>query len=353
MSSEDVAVAVLNEHSSPFSSSAYLGVTKPDTSVMIPLVHRNNYGWNNLISIQNAGPATTTVTVNFKYGTQGGDCTKTYTLEAGGTERLYTVDGSFSCLGSTFVGSAQITASQPLAVTSNQYDESTYNTLLETSNAIGLANTLYAPLIQNNNYGYASGFNLQNAYAIAQTLSATYYLPSGPAACSTYYYSNVQPYRSITVYPAPPAGCTSTTVLSAKFGPTTWSTAAQVNQLRTNTPQGSDYRAIAQPTPKAIAPRIFRNWYNWSTGLQVQNAGTGSTTVTITYYNTDGSVHSSTIQTIQANASATFYPIPPTATTFDGSAVVTTDNGQNIAVIVNHLKTGSGDVLATHEAFNR
>jgi len=348
VSSEDIAVAVLNEHALPLSYSAYAGVTQPGTTAMIPLVHRNNSGWNSQISVQNAGPTVTSATVNFKSGVAGSDCTQTYALAPSATVRVYT--DILTCLGTTFIGSAQVTASQPLAIASLQYNAN-YASLIESSNATGLTSTLYGPLIQNNNSGYSSGFNLQNASNVANNLSVTYYTGDGASPCSRTY-TNVGAYRSITQYPAPHAGCTNVAVLSARFSGGSQPISAMVNQLLAGTPQASGYEAVAQPTSRAYVAHVLRN-ATWTTGLQVQNAGTASTTVTITYYNSDGTVHSSQSATMPANAAVSFWPIPPSATTFDGSAMVSTNPAQNIAVVVNWLKTGSGDILASHIALNR
>lgn len=347
VSSEDIAVAVLNEHTSPLSYSAYAGVITPTTTVMIPLIHRNNSGWNSLISIQNAGPTTTSATVTFR--SQSINCPQTYPLAPGATVRIYT--DVLTCLGTTFVGSAQVTASQPLAVTSLQYSTN-YASMIESSNATGLASTLYGPLIQNYNSGYFSSFNLQNASGVTNNLSVTYYKPDGVSACPSYTYWNVGAYQSITQYPAPHPGCTTATVLSAKFSGGSQPISAMINQTRSGTVIFSGYEAVAQPSKKAYVARVFRN-ATWTTGLQVQNAGTASTTITITYYNSDGTVHSTQNANVPVNAAASFWPVPPSAPTFDGSAMITTNPAQNIAVVVNWLKTGSGDVLASHIALNR
>lgn len=352
VASEDIAVSVLNEYAPGFAGSAYLGVSQTETSVWIPLVHRANSNLYNLISIQNVNSVAANVSVSYKYSSAGNDDSSNYVLQPYETKRIWT--SSLSGLGSPFIGSAIIASTQPLAVTSQQY-RSDYSTFLETSNAVKGGDPLYAPLIQNNNYGIRSGLSIQNAHNVLQVAVNTYYQPNGSIAC-TQNSPSINPQRSVIVYPAPAAGCTSSPVLSAILNPTAGNMAVQVNQVVANTPQGSDYLAMSQPTNTVHVPRLYRNSTGWSTGLQIQNTGSIQTTVTVAYYNSNGTVHSCqgcpSIITINAKGTTTIYPLP-VSLNFTGSAKVTSSS-QPITVIVNHLKVGgTGDILATHEGLNR
>ena len=261
VTSEDIAVSVLDKHlTTPVSSSAYLGVdvTRADWKAGILLVHRENSGWNNLISIQNVGLATTFVAVQFKTTSGSNKCSAFgFSLEAYEVARVNTATSNYSCLGAGFVGSAQISNSQgqPLAVTSTQYHKNSSgqspDTLLETSNAVASGNPVHAPLIQNMNSGYTSGFNLRNEANIPQSATTYFYNPSGTtqSSCTKTYSLNIA--GSVTVYPAPtPSNCTTSNILSAMLDPNEGFVSAQVNQIVLNTPKGSDYRAIPSPTTK-------------------------------------------------------------------------------------------------------
>jgi hypothetical protein len=344
-STQDVAVAVLTTHASPFSSAAYVGVTKPSTEVMLPLVHRHNYGWNSLLHIQNARSTTNNVTISFRSGPAGSDCTQSYTLSSLATLTLDTTSSRLNCLGDRFVGTARITAWYPVAAAYTHYTPD-YISMIALQGSGTPSGSLFAPLIQNNNYSYNSGFSLQNAAGGNANLSATYYLSTGSAVCLTTY-SNVAPYRAVIQNPSPPAGCTTSPILAAKFGSSAGPLAAQVNQFVTGTQQWSGYPAVAQPTNTGVVPRVFGNGNGWITGIQVQNAGSAAATITVNYYNSAGVFHNHQTATIQPNTAQTFFV---SGHSFVGSALVRAN--QPIAVAVNHLGSGGGDILMSHIGVN-
>ncbi len=74
----------------------------------------------------------------------------------------------------------------------------------------------------------------------------------------------------------------------------------------------------------------------WSTGIQVQNLGTGTANITLTFYNSAlGNSAGSTNDTIAAGGSKTYFPVPLVAAGFNGSAVISSD--QPVAAIMNLL----------------
>jgi hypothetical protein len=77
----------------------------------------------------------------------------------------------------------------------------------------------------------------------------------------------------------------------------------------------------------------------WSTGIQVQNLGTGTANITLTFYNSAGGAPAgSTNDTIAAGGSKTYFPVPVVAAGFNGSAVISSD--QPVAAIMNLLGNG-------------
>ena len=74
----------------------------------------------------------------------------------------------------------------------------------------------------------------------------------------------------------------------------------------------------------------------WSTGIQVQNLGTGTANITLTFYNSAGGAPAgSTNDTIAAGGSKTYFPVPVVTAGFNGSAVISSD--QPVAAIMNLL----------------
>lgn len=84
-----------------------------------------------------------------------------------------------------------------------------------------------------------------------------------------------------------------------------------------------------------IVPTVAAQPVTYEAGFQVQNlSGTDQATVSITYYNQDGSVNTTISDDIAAGASNTYFPIGATAG-FDGSVVISSD--QPVAAIANVL----------------
>lgn len=349
---QDVTVSYLleriNSSSGAFiAGGAYEGVKKPEVNDIIPLVHRNNYGWNSQISLQNTANANVAVDLVFRPSASCGVLPRT--VPANGSLLIDTA--SLTCLGSNYVGSVQVSGtSTPLALADMQY-RTGYVSLIASASAVKRATALFAPLIQNNNFGWTSGFNLQNATDGYRTLSVDYYRPGG-AICKNESF-NANPYETITQYPAPSSGCTGDSVLSARFYSTGYIN-AQVNQIVLGEYRASGYRAIARPTSQAIVPYVRRDSI-LGTGLQIRNAGGSSATVLVEYYDAFGNFAGSESRVVAVNGTSTIYPILPAAP-FIGSAVVTCTNGYPIAVAVNHVIVQSGatgDTIMSHIAPNR
>lgn len=77
---------------------------------------------------------------------------------------------------------------------------------------------------------------------------------------------------------------------------------------------------------------------SYTSGFQIQNLSeTDPATIVIQFYNNDGSIAETVSDTIAANSSNTYYPLPLVAG-FSGSVVVSAD--QNVAAVVNVLGDG-------------
>ncbi len=339
---KDIGVVILVEHTAaPYSSATYEGIEFPNVKSIIPLVHRNNSGWNNEIFLQNTTANSTNVTVGFVAQT-GNNCTQNYALAPRQTLRLDTSTSGFSCLGATFIGAAEVTSNLPVGVVYNQFSTN-YASMIQASNAPFLGTKQYAPLVQNSNAGYLAGFVSENLTS-SGNLYVPFYNPSG-GVCANLTYTN--PSWPVVAVPVPPPNNNCPTVISARFdGDDGKLMYTQVNQLQGV--QASGYAAISHPTRTAVAPQVYHNWNGWVTGLQVQNAGNAGANFTVTFFNSNGAQQGQTSQWIAANAAITIFP---SGGAFSGSAKVT--GSQPVALVVNFLKSGSGDVLSSYTGINR
>jgi hypothetical protein len=77
----------------------------------------------------------------------------------------------------------------------------------------------------------------------------------------------------------------------------------------------------------------------WTTGIQVQNLGAGTATITLTFYNSSNGLSAGTANgSIPTGGSVTYFPVPVVSAGFAGSAVVSSD--QPVAAIMNLLGNG-------------
>jgi hypothetical protein len=351
-SSEDVGVVVVHERTTgSYVTESYLGVDKPSKDVVLPIVQKNNGSpspWFSHIFIQNTSSATIDATLEFTplfippSSSLGQACTAIESAILPYARRKVTLS-SYSCIGTTFVGSVKITSPQPLAVASTQYpaDETK---LMETSNTQPGATTLYAPLIQNNNANaWTSGLTLRRVTDVGVTVD--FYNNSTGALCYTA--PGVQNPNTGTVrnpevvFPAIPLTQPSPCPVTpwGKFTATN-NMFANVNQLETisSVQYGSTtYEAIAVPTTRVIVPRLRRQGATWSDGFAILNPSTTNTAgVTVAFFNTNGGQNSGF--TITISPGRTFVVFGQVPTNFDGSAVIVSD--LPIAVSVNAFNPG-------------
>ncbi|GAB4109455.1 MAG: hypothetical protein Fur005_13300 [Roseiflexaceae bacterium] len=195
-----------------------------------------------------------------------------------------------------------------------------------------------------------SGFQVQN---LSETQPAniviTYYTSTGstvtqsaqiPAGASLTFFNG----QGGTVAMSAPAGFRGSVVISSDQP-----IAAITNLIGSGV--GESYGGFASGSQTVSVPLITRNNFGNTTVLTVQNTGSASTDVTVTY--TPGTVGNTGVTdtaTIPAGASATFEQSSKTALgdRFVGSATVTASTGGSIVAIVN--QEGNSQLL-TYNGF--
>jgi len=160
---------------------------------VMPLVQANNYGYSTLISIFNIGTRATDVTVVYTPSSAGTTYTEVHTINAGQTV-LY----GLSVFGTnTFVGSGKVTVNswgQPLTAIVNQTNSTAYKggaySAFDPASATSI---VVMPLIMDRNYGYFTGFNVQNVGVQTTTVKCTFTNTSYTVPATT-----LQPGQSLT-----------------------------------------------------------------------------------------------------------------------------------------------------------
>lgn len=155
ITSDQPLAVIVREHSGNVNM-AYNGFSAGATTVSLPLIMANNYGWHTGIAVQNLGPEPTNVTVNY-YGDPSRNPETVYDVQPYATAVFVQSGGQW---GSTrWVGSARVTASQPIAAIVNQTTTgkgSSYSGFTNGSGFIAL------PDVRNNHGGWTSGVQVQN-----------------------------------------------------------------------------------------------------------------------------------------------------------------------------------------------
>lgn len=164
---------------------AYNGFTGSSTEVVIPLVQFNNGGFHSGVQIQNVGNTNTEVSVSFTpAGGIGTACTETGTINAGasGTFGLFafSLNGGTNTddctLGERFVGSATVTNadSQAMVAIINQTNFTNFASAYNGFDPATATTSLSMPLLMDRNFGYFTGFNLQNVGDAEASVTCTY-----------------------------------------------------------------------------------------------------------------------------------------------------------------------------------
>ncbi len=166
-----IAVSAIENGPTLFS---YNGFGAGSTAPVMPLVQANNFGYFTGISLFNNGTVTTTATIVYTPSTAGSVTTETHDI-APGQIGLY----ALSVFGTnTFVGSGKVTentADQPLTAVVNQL-----NTAAVKGGSYGAFDpsaataTVVFPLIMDRNYGFFTGFNVQNVGTQSTTVTCAF-----------------------------------------------------------------------------------------------------------------------------------------------------------------------------------
>lgn len=119
-----------------------------------------------------------------------------------------------------------------------------------------------------------------------------------------------------------------------------------------DTAQFHSYNAFSTGGTKLYVPRVVKDYYDYQSGLKIQNVGSSATDVTITYY-FGGNSYTQAITGLQPGASAGPYlgdenQVPVLAGVSGSGSAVITSSGQPIVATVNE-DNRLGLVIAGHE----
>ncbi len=354
--------AVTASGASPNVAATHSGFTGADVGspLYIPWVVCGYYNYNSMIAIQNAGSSDTNITVEFY---QSGQTTPTQiypfnNVHSGGAVFLDMTNSPYKDDLNGFFGAVKISSTgnaTPLAAVLNDTNPTgsflrSYNAVLQGSRK------LYAPQVTANYYGFSSGITLQNPNAVEVTAVISYYISGATTPVAV---QNV----SISANSAKPIYLPSVPGMPSNFnGTAVIEASAPIMGIANHdhVPPGpaASYNLI--PVEKASTtlymPQIVRAYYGFESGWQVYNIGPENVTITVTYFNTDGSTRATTTHTVLANSALTMYlgdsRGASLGTMFNGGAKIAVTSGNGTLVgIANFVSPAGGDYQQVYNAF--
>ena len=330
----------------------------PSPSAALPALSNGAYGgYVSEAVIMNTGNAAASVSI--KYFDQAGNV-----VGAGDSNVSLPVNGSWVVHqdnGHSFqpgqAGSAVIFSDQPVAAFVNEFapgtggDASSY-TAVDLHHGAGT--TLYAPAMANDAYGgYTTGIGLLNLGTSPTVVTITYRDENG-AVVKNAGVAGLAGHGYIGLYSGDPAlglprGFAGTATISSDGQPL----AAVVNEVGPGG-QFSSYDAVAGGKLRLQAPVALNNAFGgYDTGMGIQNVTAVQGTVTVTYYDSNGSATTKTMA-IKPNGYLGVYQgdpqlgPPPSASGY--TAVI--GSTVPIAAIVNEVAPRSWNQSTAYNTFS-
>lgn len=316
---------------------AYVGSNAGSTSVNLPLLMKNNAGFNSWFSLQNAGSATAAVTVSYSDGTSANA-----SIPVGAARVFNQATENHNAA----VFSASISSDQPVVAVAVQ--ERPANIAAYNGFTSGSTNPVI-PLVNANNAGFVTGIQIQNTGSTSTDVTVTYTSPNAPSCTETQSIgANASATFALDAFTDDGICGGGRFVGSARVTGNTGNhpLAAIVNQL-----SGSRFAAYssldpANATTTVKMPLIMDRNGGYYTGFSIMNVSSGPTTVNCTF--TKSSVTVS--QRLNAGEAFTSLQNNEIAPRYIGSATCTA--GANIVGVVNQLGAGGTDQFLVYEGFN-
>jgi hypothetical protein len=362
----------LGDHSiaATFSGSANFGVsasavltqhvTAPTSPrAVLPAMSNGAYGgYTTAATIQNIG--VTAATVRMQYFDQNGspvgagDLVSSLPVNASWTVRQDN-GNSFPSTGgdAAQAGSAIVSSSQPLAVFVNEFapgnssDATSYTAI---NVASGTGTTIFAPAIANNAYGgYTTGIGLLSLATTSTNITVTYRDSSG-AVIKTQNLPGVAAGAYQALYSGDttlglPNGFAGTATITSSAG----NLAAVINETGPGK-QFSSYDAVPAGSTTLYAPAALRNAYGgYNTGMGIQNTTGSAGTVTITYYDANGTP---TVKSFPIVANGYVGVYQGTDIPSPGAYTAKITSTVAIAAIVNEVAPSSNPAVQQSTAYN-
>ncbi|MBN1399610.1 MAG: hypothetical protein JXA74_02160 [Anaerolineae bacterium] len=278
-----------------------------------------------------------------------------------GQSKVYYVPTQIPGLPENFVGSAVVTSDgAPIAAILNTSRVVSTGEKTRIGSAIGVseegglipAAMVYAPYLRKNYYGRNSYVAVQNTTDVAANVTLKYYdavtgaeIPAAQETASIPAFSNQIFYQDANA--GLPDGFFGSAVIDGNgtLLAVVANNANSGNDADVTTAAFESYNGFIGGATKVYVPKATVNYYNYQTGLSIQNIGTGPADVTVTF-NIGGATYTTSKTGQAANTPWSIYLGTqsasgiPTGTSGSGSAII--ESTQPIVVLVSEVKTAEG-----------
>lgn len=298
--------------------------------------------WTTGFQVQNLGSADATVLIHY-YNQDGTEPISAVadTIPALGSKTYYPVHAADG-----FNGSVVVESDQPVVAIANTLGNNPQYAASSESFSAG-ATSVKLPLIMRGNSGYYTWFNVQNASSTDASVSVEY-IPGSSGSAHTEGPVVIKPGASHS-FDQHDLTALGTTFVGSAVVSSDQPIVATVMQVGETYKNMMGYNGFAGGSDTVSLPLVMANNNGFYTAFQVQNIGTSSTGITVSYGSNIGGTFAPTDETatLAANESMTFFQNSGqfASDTYIGSATITS-GGEPIVAIVNQVKM-TGVVLGT------
>ena len=308
--------------------------------------------WNSGFQVQNLENAEASINIMYynQDGTEAIPGGVGDTIPAMGSKTYYPIhpDGTFN-------GSVVISSDKQVAAIANLLASGGLSAGSATNSFSAGALTMNLPLIMRGNAGFNTWFNVQNTGTSSTHVTVTYY-PGSDGNPGVTEEADIPAGAAATFDQEPNSALGDKFVGSALVTSDSEDVVATVEQVGTgDTKTLLGYNGFTVGSTMVVAPLIMANNAGFFTGVQVQNVGTTTANVTVTYGPNTAGTFTPTAESasIEAGASATFLQLGGQWTEkYVGSATITNVEEQPLVAIVNQLLIGDLSFGTAYEGFD-
>jgi len=280
---------------------------------------------------------------------------------AAGKSKVYYVPNAIPGLRENFVGSAVVTSEgAPIAAILNTARVTGTGEMARIGSAIGVSEEgglmpspmLYAPYLRKAYYGYNSYIAVQNTSNSAADVSVMYYNNTGALLDTET--ANIPAFSNQIFYQDQngnlPAGFYGSAVIDGNGTPlaAVVNNAAEGNDAVVTTSGFESYNAFTGGATKVFVPKMTVNYYDYQSGLSIQNIGNAATSVQVEFKFGANTYTKTSAAPVQPNTAWSIFLANeaasgiPNGTAGSGSATITALDGQPIVVLVSERNDATG-----------